>query len=272
MGGKANPMDGVIQIGPLALATERLIAVAAIWAFLAVAAVIAARLDSAATRAAWVSLLAGLVAARIAFILGNLEAFIAEPWTIIAIWQGGFSVWAGAAAAVIVIGVMLGRKPSGFALVAAAGGLVLLHLGAATLIAPDVRPMPRLTLKDLDGKPVELGIPGQPMVINLWATWCPPCRREMPMLIDVAQRSRVPVLLVNQGEDAPAIRSFLTKQGLPGGAIVTDPGGGLGQAVASVALPTTLFVNAAGEIAGVHAGEISRAALTAGMRDLQRTR
>ena len=91
------------------------------------------------------------------------------------------------------------------------------------------------------------------------------------MLIDVAQSSKVPVLLVNQGEDAATIRAFLAKQGLANGAIVTDPGGVLGKAVASVALPTTLFVNKAGEIAGLHAGEISRAALTAGMRDLQRT-
>src|SRR3546814_19266408 len=110
--------------------------------------------------------------------LGNLGAFIAEPWTIIAIWQGGLSVWAGAAAAVIVIGVMLGRKPSGFALVAAAGGLVLLHLGAATLIAPAARPMPRLPLTDTDGKPVELDIQGPTMVINLCATWCSQCRTE----------------------------------------------------------------------------------------------
>lgn len=264
-------MDGVIQIGPLAMATDRLIAVAAIWAFLAIAGVIAARLDSRAMRAGWLSLLAGLVAARIGFILANLDAFVAEPWTMLAIWQGGFSVWAGAAAALIIILVMLGRKPAGLALTATVAGLFVLHLGAATLIAPDVRPMPRLMLTDLDGKPVELGIPGRPMVINLWATWCPPCRREMPMLIDVAQSSKVPVLLVNQGEDAATIRAFLAKQGLADGAIVTDPGGVLGKAVASVALPTTLFVNKAGEIAGLHAGEISRAALTAGMRDLQRT-
>jgi len=131
--------------------------------------------------------------------------------------------------------------------------------------------MPRLTVTSLEGRPVELGIPGRPMVINLWATWCPPCRREMPMLIDVARSSEVPVLLVNQGEDAAAIRAFLATQGLADGAILTDPGGGLGQAVASAALPTTLFVNEAGEIAGLHVGEISRPALTAGMRDLQRT-
>ncbi|EQB11605.1 hypothetical protein L288_03150 [Sphingobium quisquiliarum P25] len=264
-------MDGVIQIGPLAMATDRLIAIAVIWAFLAIAGVIAARLDSAAMRAGWMALLAGLLAARIGFILGNLDAFTAEPWTMFAIWQGGFSVWVGAAAAVVVIGGMLRRKPAGLAMIATVAGLFAFHLAAATLIAPDVRPMPRLTVTDLKGRSLELGMPGRPMVINLWATWCPPCRREMPMLIDVAQSSKVPVLLVNQGEDATAIRAFLAKQGLADGAILTDPGGGLGQAVASAALPTTLFVNEAGEIAGLHVGEISRAALTAGMRDLQRT-
>ncbi len=132
--------------------------------------------------------------------------------------------------------------------------------------------MPQLVLTDLNGREIALGKPGQPKVINLWATWCPPCRREMPMLIEVGTHSQVPVLLANQGEDEATIRAFLIQQGLADNAVLADPRGELGRTVASPALPTTLFVNAAGEIVDVHAGEISRAALTAAIRDLQKTK
>lgn len=74
------------------------------------------------------------------------------------------------------------------------------------------------------------------MVINLWATGCPPCRREMPMMIDVAADSAVPVLLANQTESAAQIRAYLDCQGLPDGAIRLDPGGTLAAAIGSSAL------------------------------------
>jgi thiol-disulfide isomerase/thioredoxin len=262
-------MDKIVQIGPLAMATDRLLALLAIWGFLAVAGIIATRLDTRARRAGWIAILAGVLAARIGFILVNLDAFMVEPWTMLAIWQGGFSVLPGIAAAAVAIMVTMGRNPSAIALMATLGVLTLLHAGATSL-EQQTRPMPQLALADLRGDEVHLGRAGRPMVINLWATWCPPCRREMPMLIDVAHNSEIPVLLVNQAEDSATIEAFLTAEGLTGDAVLTDPGGLLGQAIASPALPTTLFVDAHGNIADLHAGEISRAALTAAIRNLQR--
>ena len=264
-------MDGILQIGPLALAADRAIAVAAIWAFMAVAALLATRLDSRASRASWVALLAGVVAARIGYVAGNLDAFMVDPWSMLAIWQGGFSLLPGLLAAAFAIAIMLGRKPAGIAMLGTLAALALIHAGMASWLEPDPRPMPQLALADLQGAETTLGAAGQPMVINLWATWCPPCRREMPMLIDVARTSDLPVLLANQGEDRSTIRAFLRREGLPAGSVLTDPEGRLARAIASSALPTTLFVNAAGEIVAVHTGEISRAALTSAIRDLQRT-
>lgn len=264
-------MDGILQIGPLALAADRAIAVVAIWVFMAIAGLIATRLDGRASRTGWITILVGVVAARIGYILSNLDAFLVDPWSMLAIWQGGFSLVPGLAAAAVTIAIMLGRKPAGIAMLGALGALALVHAGAAHLLAPDSRSMPQLVLANLHGSKTELGAAGQPMVVNLWATWCPPCRREMPMLIDVAQTSEVPVLLANQGETPATIRAFLDQEGLPGGSILTDPNGELAKAIASPALPTTLFVNAAGDIVDVHAGEISRAALTSAIRDLQRT-
>ena len=56
---------------------------------------------------------------------------------------------------------------------------------------------------------------GGPLVINLWATWCPPCRREMPVL-ENAQRMRpdVTFLFVNQAESMQSVSTYLATQGL----------------------------------------------------------
>ena len=157
-------------------------------------------------------------------------------------------------------------------MLATLGALSAIHVATYTLLAPDARPMPPgIALADLNGRWTELDhAEGEPRVINLWATWCPPCRREMPMVMDVAKQSTVPVLLANQGESVGQIRAYLAGEGLSDDGILTDPGGLLGEATGSPALPTTLFVDGDGNIARIHTGEISRAALTAAIRDLER--
>jgi thiol-disulfide isomerase/thioredoxin len=78
-------------------------------------------------------------------------------------------------------------------------------------------PAPELRLKDLGG--TEYGITdllGRVVLVNFWATWCPPCRKEMPALQRLSQRLRgepFAVLGVNVGEDPERIEDFL--QSLP---------------------------------------------------------
>ena len=90
------------------------------------------------------------------------------------------------------------------------------------------------------------------------------------MVIDVAGKSSVAVLLVNQGEDVEKVRRFLAAENLPAGDVVLDSRSTVMAATGSRAFPTTLFVDAAGRIRSSHAGEISRAALTAGISNLER--
>lgn len=265
-------MNGVLQLGPLMLATDRAIAVALIWAFVAIGGMLAHRYDIRAAKTAWLALVAGIVAARIGFIAGNFSAYREDPWSMLFLWQGGFSWWLGVAAAALVIVVMLGRTRAGLALLGTTAVLAGVNGAATVLLAAEPRPLPSgLALTSLDGASIDLDAErGQPMVINLWATWCPPCRREMPMLIDVAAGSTVPVLLANQGESPGQIRAYLKREGLPDAAIRLDSGGALAAATGSSALPTTLFIDGAGRIRKTHSGEISRAALTAAIRDLER--
>lgn len=115
----------------------------------------------------------------------------------------------------------------------------------------------------LDGTPVATAsLAGRPLVINLWATWCGPCRREMPMLMEVAAtRSDVTFLLLNQGEAKGVVRRYLEDNGLSAANVALDPGSDAGRRLGAPGLPMTLFISADGLVRSSRTGEISRAAL-----------
>ncbi len=77
------------------------------------------------------------------------------------------------------------------------------------------KPAPALKLKDLDGAIHDLAhLKGKVVLINFWATWCPPCRREMPSMERLSQALKgeaFAVLAVDVGEDADTIQSFTSQ-------------------------------------------------------------
>ena len=118
-------------------------------------------------------------------------------------------------------------------------------------------------MRNANGESVQLSsYQGGPLVINLWATWCPPCRREMPVLQNAQhQHQNVTFLFVNQGESMQSVSTFLETQGLNLSNVLFDSGGQLAQKVGSMALPTTLFYSPEGRLLGSHLGELSEASL-----------
>ncbi|MDR9753996.1 TlpA disulfide reductase family protein [Pseudomonas sp. SZMC_28357] len=210
--------------------------------------------------------LLGLLTARIGFVIAYWPHYRNDLWKTIDLRDGGFLAWPGVVG-VLLIALYRGwkrpglRKPLGYGVVS--GVLFWLLASFSLTIYEQGTRLPDIALRDAAGQTVNLGdYQGGPLVINLWATWCPPCRREMPVLENAQQqRPDLTFLFVNQAESMQSVSTFLATQGLNLDNVLFDGSGRLGQAVGSMALPTTLFYSADGRLLGSHLGELSEASL-----------
>jgi thiol-disulfide isomerase/thioredoxin len=110
---------------------------------------------------------------------------------------------------------------------------------------PAQRPVPALDLRDLDGRAWTLtALRGRPVVLNFWATWCAPCREEMPSLELMAARHEaqgLQLLGVNFQEGERTVRRFL-EQALVSFPILLDRDGAVAKAWQASIFPTTVLV------------------------------
>lgn len=218
------------------------------------------------------ALFVGLLAARLGYVLRWWPEYAAAPMSIVAIGDGGFLWWTGLPAALAFAWWRTAkhaalRKPVLAGIVA--GMLAWLAFnGTLALLQRAAPPLPDVALTTLDGAPARLAdFGGRPVVINLWATWCPPCRREMPVFEDAQSRyPDVAFLLVNQGEDRDTIAGYLDAQGLSLQHVLLDPPSRVMQDANARALPTTLFFAADGRLVDTHMGELTRASLADTLR------
>ncbi len=125
--------------------------------------------------------------------------------------------------------------------------------------------MPNLTLPALlPGQvPVRLqALRGQVHVINLWASWCAPCRLEHPLLVDLKRRRpQLRLVGINFKDQRPAALRWLEELGNPFAAIGFDPQGRAGPALRLIGLPETLVVDRQGLIRLKHIGPLTEAAM-----------
>lgn len=260
-----------MTIGPFSFAPGLLVALLALFAGLGVGNALAGRAGVRVERLLWACAAAALLAGRAAFVGRWWEAYAGQPLQALNLRDGGFDATAAIAAA-LACGALLAwrRAPQRRPLLAGlAAALLAAGLGQAWMTArePDGG-LPALALEDAGGARVELAsLAGRPVVLNLWATWCPPCRREMPLLAR-AQRDYpgVRFVFVNQGESAAAVADYLRQAGVALDRILLDPQGSLARATGSPGLPTTLFYDAHGRLLGRRVGELSAATLAAHLR------
>lgn len=257
----------VVSLGPLILPTRVLLVLGAVLAASMLAEWFRRRRGADASAVLWKMILAGFVAARAVFVLRHHDLFAERPWSALDFRDGGFDAGAGLLVA-CVIGAELTRRHAALRrpLLAASLAGIAIWLGgtlALQALAPPHAPLPDLQVRRLDGREVPLrAFQGKPLVVNLWATWCPPCRREMPALAAVqASRPDLGFVFVNQGESAAQVASFLASEGLRMDNVVLDAAGQLGTRTGSPGFPTTLFYDARGVLRSRHVGELSEATL-----------
>ena len=127
------------------------------------------------------------------------------------------------------------------------------------LVAWTGGPTPPLALRDLDGRPHDLtDYRGKVVVVNFWATWCQPCREELPSLErlrDAMRGRRFEVLTVNVAEGEPRVKGFLAEVPLrlP---VLLDRNGDAQRAWRVRGLPATFLLDPQGAIRYWYLGEL----------------
>lgn len=292
-------MPEAFPIGPFLVSTR--VAGFFVTAFLAVWLVrrtaLFLKVDAAlAARIAEHSLWTGIFASRLGYVIWNWTAFEDKPWTALYLWQPGYSFVAGLSTALIYILYCIYkqnaalRHPIAATLCAGFTIPVLLYAGIfvtmnkfvdASILAPGDS-IPQYELIDLKGNPVGFeDFKGNGIIVNFWATWCAPCRREMPLLESIYQEyknQRIAIIGISVGESRETALRYVDSIGVtyPIWGDQVRPGQNntkttvLSDRFNVVGLPTTFFIDRNGTIASSYVGELNRAILQERVRDLVR--
>ena len=156
---------------------------------------------------------------------------------------------------------------------------VILFLGLAALFWVGLSGEPSRLPSTLINKPVpaftlpavaELGVPGlkdgdlktgQVTVVNIWASWCGPCREEHPLLMQLAAQEGVRLVGINNKDNAANARRFLGTLGNPFQAVGDDGDGRVTIDWGGYGVPETFIVDGNGVIRHKHVGPLTEGAL-----------
>lgn len=129
------------------------------------------------------------------------------------------------------------------------------------------KPVPAFSLPPVEG----LGLPGlssddlkkgEVTLVNVWASWCPPCREEHPFLMELAARGDLRVVGINYKDDPENARRFLVTLGIPFTAVGSDPKGRAAVDWGVYGVPENFLVDGTGTIRQKWIGPLTREALT----------
>jgi thiol-disulfide isomerase/thioredoxin len=150
----------------------------------------------------------------------------------------------------------------------------LVAAGALTAQAP-IRgvPAPDFELRTLEGRLTRLSeFRGRPLLVNFWASWCGPCRTEMPAIVTAFEEHRaagLAVLAVNlrDQERDRDVRRFVAEFQLPF-PVLLDARGAVRRRYRLRAVPTTVFIDSTGVVRLIQAGPLTTEALSRGLAEI----
>jgi cytochrome c biogenesis protein CcmG/thiol:disulfide interchange protein DsbE len=122
------------------------------------------------------------------------------------------------------------------------------------------KPAPAFSLPTLDDAGKQLSrddLLGQPWVLNVWASWCAPCRDEHPLVIELARRSNVAIVGLNYKDTRPAASKWLQQLGNPYRLTLFDGDGRVGIDFGVYGVPETFVVDRDGIIRFKHTGPLT---------------
>lgn len=258
-----------IALGPVLISLPRLHAFVCALALLLVARFLLAVPDNRYRHWAWGLILAWVLGARLGHLALAFDSYLDAPLDALKLWQPGYNALAGLVAGMGWSGWAWRRELSKGLVASLLLILVTLAWFGLERLAPwrqseGLSAVPKRTLEDIHGRQVslsELAANDQKLLINLWATWCPPCLREMPLLESLDARDDLQVAVINQGEDLLPVVRYLDAQALNFEFALLDPRQQLLAELDAAGLPTSVLFDAGGKVLHRHVGELNRAQL-----------
>ncbi len=154
-------------------------------------------------------------------------------------------------AGVLYLGLATAANAQGLDAVALEGDMRKLNLAA------EPAPVPEIEMETPEGETATLDrYAGRPVILNFWATWCAPCREEMPALDAIASAGDVAVVTVATGRNTlDGIERFFEEEGIADLPILLDPDQSAARSMGVLGLPVTVLIDAAGrEVARLTGG------------------
>ena len=138
-----------------------------------------------------------------------------------------------------------------------------LAIAACTSASVPIDDVPALPHVDPNAVAELLAGSERPVVLNVWASWCTPCRSEAPLLRSAAARHESSIRFVGVAvrDGQSGAREFIAEFGLDGFEHFFDPTGAVPAALGGVGVPLTFFFEAGGRLVTMHSGVIDERAL-----------
>ncbi|MEN9465603.1 MAG: hypothetical protein RL217_1784 [Pseudomonadota bacterium] len=119
------------------------------------------------------------------------------------------------------------------------------------------KPFPQFILNTVESGQSTNTLPKEPVLVNVWATWCPTCKAEHEFLKQLAKEQGIKIVGINYKDDDAKAKQWLSAYGNPYLFNIADPQGQLGLELGVYGAPETFLVDSQGIIRGKHVGDLN---------------